>query len=139
MIISLPVHTALALYRLRSGPAASVRHPFGRAGPAPGSVGAPTRGPSPLGTVPAPPPDPPVPPPPVPGRVPEPPVADGPVPPAAGGGLAPVPSPAVPPGWVVTVGSGFFAASCLSPDRQPAAASRTAKARTARRVETAAG
>src|SRR5437660_3451839 len=61
-IISRPVHTALALWRLRSGAAASLRHPLGRAGPAPGSVGDPTVGPfSPPPPVPEP-PDPPAPP-----------------------------------------------------------------------------
>src|SRR5207249_6594915 len=44
-------------WRPRSGPAASLRHPFGRAGPAPGSVGAPTIGPPPP-PGPVPPPDP---------------------------------------------------------------------------------
>src|SRR5207253_8757546 len=58
-IISRPVQTALALWRPRSGAAGSFRHPFGRAGPAPGSVGAPRIGPP---FPPPAPPDPPLPP-----------------------------------------------------------------------------
>src|SRR5262245_24894054 len=60
--ISRPVHTPLAPCRPRNGPTASLRHPLGRAGPAPGSVGNPTIGPLPFGAAPDP-PDPPVPPP----------------------------------------------------------------------------
>src|SRR5437762_1398324 len=60
-IISRPVHTALAPWRLRSGLAGRRRQPLGRAGPAPGSVGAPTIGafPPPAPPVPPDPPDPP--------------------------------------------------------------------------------
>src|SRR5207302_10575038 len=82
-IISRPVHTALALCRPRSGPVGRRRHPFGRAGPAPGSVGDPAIGPLSL----PPPPDPPGPPlPPVP-------VAPGPPPEA--------PEPGAEPDWPV--------------------------------------
>src|SRR5437763_1901781 len=108
--ISRPVHTALALWRLRSGAAGSLRHPAGRAGPAPGSVGAPTTGPFP----PAPPlPDPPpldpappesvVPDPPV--AVPPEPVWPVPAPPAPSAPVpgAPLPVPAPPAGTSVVV------------------------------------
>src|SRR5438270_3206396 len=78
--ISRPVHTALAPWRPRSGPAAILRHPFGRAGPAPGSVGDPTIGPPPLPPEAVPPPDPSLPP-------------DPPVP---APGPAPLPSPPPP-------------------------------------------
>ena len=128
-IISRPVQTALALWRLRSGAAASFRHPLGRAGPAPGSVGAPTSGPLPLGTVPDPPapPEPPAPAPPPDVAVPPLPVAA--VPPPAPPDSPPEPSVAGPPGWVAPV-PGVSAASRLPPDRHPAAVKSSKRVRT---------
>src|SRR5581483_9022688 len=133
--ISRPVHTALAPCRPRSGPAASFRHPLGRAGPAPGSVGAPTIGPDPP---PAPPPDPPVPAglPPAPAEPDGPPAgpvtrASGPLPASGAPGPVADPPPAAPPPDGSSVAAGPSAAG-RPPEWQPAAA--TVKVRTVRRA-----